>query len=145
MGSKDWPLGKRKQRCEVRQDSNQEETGRPTLTGKPIQPIHTAYVGGVAQLVEQQNHKLSITGSNPVAATLTITTYKEQNMTCIFVTPIPYCEICLDSRKLQCLIDHQHMVVSQEGKNELRHILEDSMNSPNRYKTVSGNEQRKGG
>jgi hypothetical protein len=64
-------------------------------------------------------------------------------MPCIFVDTPPYCAICLDSRKLQCLRDHRHLIVSPEGKKELKHLLEDDINSSERYKTRSGQEQRK--
>ena len=64
-------------------------------------------------------------------------------MPCIFVITPSSCSICLDSRKLQCLIDHPYTTVSEEGKKELRQLLEDNMNSPERYKATVDQAQRK--
>ena len=60
-------------------------------------------------------------------------------MACIFVYQPPYCsEPCLNSRKLQCLRDSQQIKVSEEGKAELRELLEADMNSVERIKDHPG-------
>lgn len=63
-------------------------------------------------------------------------------MGCIFVGMPDSCSICLDGLKLGCLENHQHLILTDQGKAELRRILEERMNSGDRYKTKSGNEQR---
>lgn len=65
-------------------------------------------------------------------------------MSCIFIGQ-PDCITCLENSKLQCLRDHQHLIVSPDGKRELIRLLKAEINSPERYKTKSGEEQRKYG
>ena len=67
---------------------------------------------------------------------------REIKVTCIFEGKPPECSVCLNSLKLHCLSEHQHLLVSESGKKDLRIILEKEMNSSIRYKTVSGEEQR---
>ncbi len=62
--------------------------------------------------------------------------------TCIFVDKPPHCINCLTSLKVRCLINHQHLIVSEEGKAELARLVEEECNNPRRYKTKSGQEQR---
>jgi len=57
---------------------------------------------------------------------------------CIFVSKPEECGECLNSKKLQCLINHPHLVVSEHGQIELLFILYDNCHSPNRTKMVSG-------
>lgn len=63
-------------------------------------------------------------------------------MACIFIDQPPSCLICMDSRKLQCLLDHQHLQITLSGKAELAQLLKANCDSQERYKTKSGQEQR---
>lgn len=64
-------------------------------------------------------------------------------MDCIFVSrPVECRGTCLESRKLKCLFDKQHLVVRQETKSELVRLLLDNIDNPDRYKTVSGQAGR---
>lgn len=60
---------------------------------------------------------------------------------CIFIDPVD-CTVCLGSHKLQCLLDHQHMMLTEQGKVDLRQELEKQMASDEWYKTKHGEEQR---
>lgn len=42
---------------------------------------------------------------------------------CIFVMQPPECSACLDSQKLQCLLNHRSHKVSVKGKHQLRELL----------------------
>ena len=57
---------------------------------------------------------------------------------CIFVDRPKECSFCLQSQKLHCLDNHQHLVVSKAGKRELAKILKENCSSPHRYKEKSG-------
>ncbi len=57
---------------------------------------------------------------------------------CIFVNKPESCSICLESGKLQCLLNHTHLKVSKAGKSNLREILKDECTTPRRYKDKSG-------
>lgn len=61
---------------------------------------------------------------------------------CIFVSRPEECSSCLQSQKLQCLIDHRHLKVSRAGKKEMAEILKQECSNPNRYKEKSGQEGR---
>ncbi len=61
---------------------------------------------------------------------------------CIFVDRPKECLSCLDGRKLKCLINKQHLIVRPEAKKELIELLSANMNSPTRYKKVSGEAGR---
>ena len=56
-------------------------------------------------------------------------------MACIFVDKPKSCAVCLQSRKLSCLNDHLHMVVSENGEKELNQLLQQEIHHPRRYKT----------
>ncbi len=63
-------------------------------------------------------------------------------MSCIFNVKPNYCIVCVDCGKLQCLINHQHTIVSEEGKKDLIEVLKEEMNHPRRKKHNSGQEER---
>ena len=63
-------------------------------------------------------------------------------MACIFVDQPKECETCLDSRKLQCLINKRHLKVHPEAEAELVKLLMANINNPNRYKIAAGEEGR---
>ena len=64
-------------------------------------------------------------------------------MACIFIGKPPDCSVCLDSMKLNCLLNHRHLLLTEDGKVQIRAQLELIMNDRERYKTKSGEEQRK--
>ena len=64
---------------------------------------------------------------------------------CIFVSKPPECSACLDTLVLRCLDNHRHLILSEEGKKRVLVFVTEEMYSPRRYKTVSGQEQRKDG
>ena len=64
-------------------------------------------------------------------------------MSCIFLVKPVYCSGCLESMKLQCLINHTHTIVSEEGKKDLSGILEAEMKHARRVKHNSGQEERR--
>lgn len=45
-------------------------------------------------------------------------------MSCIFVKPPKHCSLCLDTRKLQCLLDHEDLDVTEEGRLALLKIID---------------------
>ena len=61
---------------------------------------------------------------------------------CIFVSKPKECNICLRAMKLQCLLNHQQLVVSEQGQIELQIILLDNINNPKRTKMESGQHGR---
>lgn len=65
-------------------------------------------------------------------------------MNCIFVDQPKECSLCLDSRKLQCLLNKQHLKVKSGAKKELIMLLRANMSGRDRYKVKSGQEGRIG-
>lgn len=61
---------------------------------------------------------------------------------CIFVNKPEECSVCLESKKLQCLVNKHHLKISNAGATELRRLLEEEINTPRRYKTKSGQAGR---
>jgi len=55
-------------------------------------------------------------------------------MSCIFVTQPPSCSQCLDSKKLQCLLNNLDRKVSAEGKKELLALLMEEAGADRRKK-----------
>ena len=54
-------------------------------------------------------------------------------MVCIFERkPDPLCSACLDSMKLQCLLNKSYWKVTAEGKKELTKMLKENLNSGKR-------------
>ena len=64
---------------------------------------------------------------------------------CIFVSQPPECSACLNTLVLRCLNKHRHMVLSEEGKERVLVLVAENMSDSRRYKTVSGQKQRKEG
>ena len=52
-------------------------------------------------------------------------------MTCIFEVPIE-CQACLNSGKLQCLLNKPYKKLAESAKPELRRLLKESMESEKR-------------
>ena len=63
---------------------------------------------------------------------------------CIFIDRPRECSGCLRSKKLQCLLNKQHLIVRPGAYKELHAILKEEIRSPDRYKTKSGEEGRHG-
>ena len=61
---------------------------------------------------------------------------------CIFVSTPKECSTCLRTRKLPCLLNHQHLRLREAAKEELKALLVENMESLSRYKTISGEEGR---
>ena len=55
--------------------------------------------------------------------------------TCIFVSKPPECEYCLDSLKLQCLLNHRKHVVAEKGKVQLLRLIIAEVADPERMRT----------
>ncbi len=64
-------------------------------------------------------------------------------MTCIFVDQPKECLSCLDARKLQCLRNHLHLKVSEDGRKELHALLDEECITSRRYKEKSGQAGRR--
>ena len=58
----------------------------------------------------------------------------ETSMTCIFRLKPYECSVCLESRKLQCILDHPNYIVSEQGVLDLKEQLEVTVKSKNRIK-----------
>ncbi len=61
---------------------------------------------------------------------------------CIFVSKPKECAVCLDSRKLQCLLNKRHLRLRDTAREELIALLLQDIASQDRYKTISGEEGR---
>jgi len=61
---------------------------------------------------------------------------------CIFISRPKECSSCLANRKLQCLLNHQHLVLEESAKEELIALLVERIDSQDRYKTISGEKGR---
>lgn len=59
---------------------------------------------------------------------------------CIFVCKPPECINCMDSLKIQCLMNHPSHAVSGEQKADLRKLLDGEMNNKNRTRTTQRKE-----
>jgi len=60
---------------------------------------------------------------------------------CIFVSRPRECRdrgACLQSYKINCLLNHQHLAVTEEGKIEMVELMKKEVSSSRRYKEVSG-------
>lgn len=64
-------------------------------------------------------------------------------MDCLFVSQPKECNICLETGKLQCLLNKRHLIVRPEAKSELVKLLLATIDHPDRYKTKSGEAGRK--
>ena len=62
---------------------------------------------------------------------------------CIFLGRPPICSVCLDARKLGCLLNHRHLILSKEEKREILQLVAEECDSSQRFKTKSGQEQRR--
>jgi hypothetical protein len=54
-------------------------------------------------------------------------------MSCIFSIKPPECSVCMDSFKINCLLNHKNYAVKSNSKAELRLLLNDIMNDKERY------------
>jgi len=61
---------------------------------------------------------------------------------CIFVDKPKECIICLEPRKLSCLLNHLHLLLTEQGKDDIVKLVKENANSPTRYKAKSGQEGR---
>ena len=62
---------------------------------------------------------------------------------CIFVSQPEECSICLEARKIQCLLNKRHLIVRPEAKTELVKLLLERVDNPERYKTAAGEKGRR--
>lgn len=63
-------------------------------------------------------------------------------MTCIFVDQPKECSLCMESRKIHCLLNHTHLKVSTTGAKELHQLLEAEISTTRRVKEKSGQAGR---
>ena len=60
------------------------------------------------------------------------------NGKCTFVKRPAWCSVCTDGRKLPCFLDHLNEPVSPEGAIELKRLLDDYLEHPERHKVGKG-------
>lgn len=63
---------------------------------------------------------------------------------CIFVGRPPDCATCLDPLILTCVQNRRHLILTEDGKRRVIDYVTREVSNPERYKTKSGEEQRKG-
>lgn len=65
---------------------------------------------------------------------------------CIFMDRPKECSMCMDFKKLQCLLNKRHLILTEKGKEEIVELARKEANSKERYKILSGQVGRiKGG
>lgn len=65
--------------------------------------------------------------------------FKDTPKECSSITPDGK---CLGLNKLHCLFSHLHLVVEEDAKDELITLLGEEINSPRRFKHLSGQSGR---
>lgn len=55
---------------------------------------------------------------------------------CIFVDKPKECSTCLESGKLQCLINKQYLLVKKSARPKLQILFMELLDDPRRYKAV---------